>query len=120
MNTTNIKFEGRLSDEDLYALYQKCRISIAPLRYGAGVKGKIIEAAYFQIPMITTSIGGEGLDNSTGAFIIEDDALKLTEIICNLYTNYSKLKDMSDSGKLFIEKFFSKKAAKDIIMQDIS
>ena len=120
MNTTNIKFEGRLSDEDLHALYQKCRISIAPLRYGAGVKGKIIEAAYFQIPMITTSIGGEGLDNTTGAFIIEDDALRLSEIICNLYTNYSKLKDMSDSGKLFIEKFFSKKAAKDIIMKDIS
>ena len=38
MNTTNIKFEGRLSDEDLHSLYQKCRISIAPLRYGAGVK----------------------------------------------------------------------------------
>lgn len=120
MNTKNIKFEGRLSDEELNALYKKCRISIAPLRYGAGVKGKIIEAAYFQIPMITTSIGGEGLDNSTGSFIIEDEAKKMSEIICNLYTNYSKLKNMSDSGRLFIEKFFSKKAAKELIMKDIS
>ena len=119
INTKNIKFEGSLSDEELRALYQKCRISIAPLRFGAGVKGKIIEAAYNQIPMVTTSIGGEGLDNSTGAFIIEDDAGKMSELICNLYGNYSKLREISDLGELFIEKYFSKKAAKKIIMKDI-
>ena len=119
INTKNVKFEGSLSDEDLLSLYQKCRISIAPLRFGAGVKGKIIEAAYNQIPMITTSIGGEGLDNSYGAFIIQDDAKKMSKIICELYTNYSKLKKMSDSGKLFIKNYFSKKAAKKILMKDI-
>ena len=118
INTKNIKFEGSLSDEELIVLYQKCRISIAPLRFGAGVKGKIIEAAYNQIPMITTSIGSEGLDNSTGAFIIEDDAKKMSEIICNLYGNYSKLRKISDSSKLFIEKYFLKKTAKDIITKD--
>jgi GT2 family glycosyltransferase len=118
INSNNIIFEGRLSDEDLNSLYQKCRISIAPLRYGAGIKGKLIEAAYNQIPMITTSIGGEGLDNSTGAFIIEDDAKKMSEIISNLYINFSRLKQMSDSGKIFIEKYFSKKAAKKILSRD--
>lgn len=111
-NSKNIKFEGHLSDEDLISFYQKCRIAIAPLRYGAGVKGKIIEAAYNQIPMITTSIGGEGLDNSTEAFIIEDDAKKMSEIISNLYINFRRLKEMSDSGILFIKKFFPKRQQK--------
>lgn len=69
--------------------------------------------------MITTSIGSEGLDNSTGAFIIEDDANKISEIICNLYGNYSKLREISNFGKIFIEKYFSKKTAKEIIMKDI-
>lgn len=119
VNTTNVNFEGILSDEDLQALYLKCRIAIVPLRFGAGVKGKIIEAAYYQIPIVTTSIGGEGLDNSTGAFIIEDDAVKMSEIICKLYEDYPKLKEMSDSGKLFIKKYFSLTKAKKVLMKDI-
>jgi glycosyltransferase involved in cell wall biosynthesis len=120
LESKNIKIEGLLSDEDLYSLYQKCRIAIVPLRFGAGVKGKIVEAAYNQIPIVTTSIGGEGLDNSLGAFIIEDDAEKMSEIIIRLYEDYSKLKKMSDSGKIFIEKYFSINRAKEVIMKDIN
>ena len=120
LESKNIKIEGFLSDEDLYSLYQKCRIAIVPLRFGAGVKGKIVEAAYNQIPIVTTSIGGEGLDNSLGAFIIEDDAEKMSEIIIKLYEDYSKLKQMSDSGKKFIETYFSINRAKEVIMKDIN
>lgn len=120
LQSKNIEIKGHLSEQELFNLYQKCRISIAPLRFGAGIKGKIIEAAYYQIPMVTTSIGAEGLDNTTGAFIAEDDPKKMSDIICELYTDYKKLKQMSDSGRLFIEKYFSKKKAKEIIMKDIS
>jgi len=120
LNTKNIKIEGFLSDKDLYSLYQKCRIAIAPLRYGAGVKGKIVEAAYNQIPIVTTSIGGEGLDNFSGAFIMEDDAEKMSEIIIKLYLDYSKLKQMSDSGKKLIEKYFSFNRAKEVLLKDIN
>ena len=119
LKSKNIKIPGYLSDKDLFFLYQKCRIAIAPLRFGAGVKGKIVEAAYNQIPIITTSIGSEGLDNTTDAFIVEDDPEKMSNIICNLYTNFTKLKLMSESGKQFIENFFSKNKAKEIIMKDI-
>ena len=120
LESKNIKIKNYLSDEELYHFYQKCRIAIAPLRFGAGIKGKIVEAAYNQIPVITTSIGVEGLDNTTDAFIVEDDSKKMSEIFCDLYSNYTKLKLMSDSGKLFIEKFFSKNKAKKIIMKDIN
>jgi len=120
LESKNIKIEGLLSDEDLYSLYQKCRIAVIPLRFGAGVKGKIVEAAYNQIPIVTTSIGGEGLDNSFGAFIIEDDAEKMSEIIIKLYEDYSKLRQMSDSGKKFIETYFSIDRAKEVIMKDIN
>ena len=84
------------------------------------MKGKIVEAAYNQIPIITTSIGGEGLDNSLGAFIIEDDAEKMSEIIIKLYEDYSKLRQMSDSGKKFIDTYFSINKAKEVITKDIN
>ena len=88
------------------------------MRFGAGIKGKIIEAMYNQIPIVTTSIGGEGLDNSTNAFIIEDDAKRMSEIIIELYTNFTKLKEMSDSCRIFIQKYFLKETAKEILMKD--
>jgi len=118
LESKNIKIESNLSDDKLYSLYQSCRLAIAPLRFGAGVKGKVIEAAYNQIPMVTTSIGAEGIDKSIGAFVIADDEKKMIEIICNLYTDFPKLKKMSDSGKILIEKFFSKKLAKEILLKD--
>ena len=102
----------------MYLLYQKCRIAIAPLRFGAGVKGKVVEAAYNQIPMVTTTIGGEGIDNTTGAFIIEDNPDKFAKIIVELYTDYNKLKKMSDSGKILIDLYFSKNKAKEILSKD--
>ena len=42
LNSNNIHILGGLSDDNLKKLYQKSRISIAPLRFGAGIKGKII------------------------------------------------------------------------------
>ena len=119
LRSKNINIIENMSEEKLFHLYQKCRIAIAPLRFGAGVKGKIIEAAYNQIPMITTSIGAEGLPQSNEAFIIENEPKKIADIICKLYTDYEKLKKMSDSGEIFIEKYFSKSKAKEIIIKDL-
>ena len=119
LESKNIKVEGYLSDKELHSLYQKCRIAVIPLRFGAGVKGKILGAAHNQIPIVTTSIGGEGLDYSIGAFVIEDNADKMAKIICQLYVDYNKLKKMSDSGKLLIEKDFSLNKAQQILMKDL-
>ena len=119
MNSKNIKIEGYLPDKDLHILYQKCRIAVVPLRFGAGIKGKIVGAAYNQIPIVTTSIGGEGLDYSIGAFIIEDNEDSIAKAICDLYEDYTKLKQMSESGKLLIDKYFSVHKAKKILMKDL-
>jgi len=119
LNSKNIKTYGYMTDEDLKSLYQKCRIAIAPLRFGAGVKGKIVEAAYNQIPIVTTSIGAEGLDNSFEALLVENDALKMAQLICSIYNDIKKLKKISDLEKKFIEKYFTLEKAKEIILKDI-
>ncbi len=119
LESDNIIVDGFLSDEDLAKLYNSCRIDIVPLRFGAGVKGKVVEAAYYQIPLVTTSIGAEGLDDSMGNMHVVDDAKEMAEYICELYENYDLLKEMSDAGKLFIEKYFTSKCAEDILRLDI-
>ncbi len=115
----NIIIEGFMSDEDLHALYKSCRMAIVPLRVGAGVKGKVVESAYFQIPLITTSIGAEGLDETIGNMIIEDDAEKMAVKVCDLYEDYDKLKMMSDAGEIFIKKYFTEQTARDVLLCDM-
>jgi glycosyltransferase involved in cell wall biosynthesis len=42
-------------------VFDKCRVNLAPLRFGAGVKGKILEGFRHGIPCVTTKVGVEGL-----------------------------------------------------------
>ncbi|MBO5057616.1 MAG: glycosyltransferase [Lachnospiraceae bacterium] len=116
----NIILEGYLSDEELEQLYRKCRMVVVPLRYGAGVKGKIVEAAYYQIPVVTTSIGGEGLDAGIGSFKVEDDEKKLAGLMIELYEDYEQLNQMSDAGKKLIEKYFTSRAAEEVLRLDMN
>lgn len=119
LESRNIKLEGFCSDEELQRLYQTCRIVVVPLRYGAGVKGKVVEAAYNQIPIITTSIGAEGLDSSIGCFITEDDTDRLADLIVKTYSDFDALRKMSDAGKVFIEKYFTLEVAKNVLQSDM-
>lgn len=94
-------------------------MAVVPLRVGAGVKGKVVEAAYYQIPLVTTGIGAEGLSTAEGNMAIEDDADKMARLICDLYGDYDKLRQMSDGGKEFIRKYFTEEKAREVLEMDI-
>ena len=55
---------GRLSDAQLTDLYRSSGISIAPLRFGGGIKGKVIEAFARGTPVVMTTIGAQGLSEA--------------------------------------------------------
>ena len=65
----NIIVKGFVSEEELVEAYRKARISIVPLRYGAGVKGKVIESMQYGVPVITTSVGAEGLPKKPSEYL---------------------------------------------------
>lgn len=107
----NIIIKGYVSEEELVNLYLNCKIVIAPLRFGAGVKGKIIEAIYYRCAVVTTSIGVEGLDNSMGIITVADDSLNIAKSILSLYNNNEKLKQIFNDSPEFIDNYFSKEKA---------
>ncbi|WP_309496545.1 glycosyltransferase [Sulfurovum sp.] len=47
--------------QDAYEVMEKARICLAPIRFGAGIKGKLLDAMIMQTPSVTTSIGSEGM-----------------------------------------------------------
>lgn len=63
-----IRFEENVSNERLAELYRRTRVVIAPLRYGSGLKGKIIEAMMNERPVVSTAVGFEGLPVSKGHY----------------------------------------------------
>ncbi len=67
-----IEVKGFVSDEELERLYASCQAVVVPLRYGAGVKGKVIEALYNGLPVITTSIGAEGIEGAEQVMAVAD------------------------------------------------
>jgi glycosyltransferase involved in cell wall biosynthesis len=60
LNSNHFKIIGFVKDVAPYFLNSK--IFVAPLRYGAGIKGKIGQSLEFGLPLVTTDIGAEGFD----------------------------------------------------------
>ena len=115
LQSKDIVVTGFVSDEELKQYYEKCRISVVPLRYGAGIKGKVVEALYEQIPIITTSIGAEGLENAEDYMIVEDNEELFANKLISIYNNLEELEELSRKGKSYCEKYFSYNRAKDVL-----
>ncbi|HNY55622.1 MAG TPA: glycosyltransferase family 4 protein, partial [Chitinophagales bacterium] len=62
--------------EDLEPYFRKARLFITPLRFGSGIKVKVVNALYRGIPCVTTSIGTEGLKVKDGEHIFIKDQPK--------------------------------------------
>jgi len=79
-------FHGFVPEIEPY--FKSNKFMVAPLRYGAGVKGKIGQAFEYYLPVITTSIGAEGmfLENNKNA-LIDDKPEKFANNIIDLYNN---------------------------------
>ena len=111
----NIIVTGFISDEELFEYYKKCRLAVVPLRYGAGIQGKVVEALYQQIPLLTTSVGAEGMPDAQKYMLIEDSEKGFSEKLVNLYNDVQLLEKYSLNGRLYCQKYFSNEAAKDAL-----
>jgi O-antigen biosynthesis protein len=79
-----------------------------PLRFGAGVKGKVLEAIRYGVPLITTSIGAEGIPDALDVMGIADEPDAFAAAV------FDKLKTSSQPQKNrdeWLERHFGKKAA---------
>lgn len=109
----NVVVHGFLTDEELANLLTHTRVFVAPLRYGAGVKGKIGQAIEYGIPVVSTAIGAEGmhLSNNKNAFV-SDDAKEFAQQTTTLLNNKKTWEAYQKNAKSVITTHFSLDAAK--------
>ena len=95
--------------DDAIDTLSQYRICLAPLRFGAGMKGKLADAMLSGTPSITTSIGAESM---YGEFdwpgIIADDPLSIANAAIDLYDNQEKWKQSQLNGISIVNGIFDK------------
>lgn len=99
--------------KDLSSAMGSTRVNLAPLRFGAGLKGKLIDAMRFGIPSITTPIGAEGMHGKLPwNGIIAESAEDFASAALTLYNNPSTWIKARINGYNIIENIYSDAALK--------
>ena len=107
--------------EDIAPFMDDCRISVAPLRYGAGVKGKVNMAMSYGLPVAATPIAVEGMHVRIGEdVLVADDAAGLANEIVRLYSDEALWNQLSANGLANVERHFSFATAREAVLRFLS
>ena len=117
---SGIVVKGFVSEEELAALYAGCRLVVVPLRYGAGVKGKVVEAVYNGSVIVTTSIGAEGIPEAGDIMRIADEPEEFAGAVVSLYNDPAACAAICQKTQAYIREHFSVDAAWKVIEEDFT
>lgn len=101
-----IEVTGAVSESGLMAAYARARAVVVPLRFGAGMKGKVLEAMHLGVPCITTSVGAQGLGDAA-CLAVADDAPGMVDAIVRAADDDAWWMEASKAGRDFIGARFS-------------
>ena len=103
-----IEVTGYVSDEELQRRYAGARVSVVPLRYGAGIKSKVVEALQQGLPLVTTSVGAQGLPGLDQTVVVADEPEALAHAIVQLVSDDAAWVQASRDGAQYAEARFSR------------
>ncbi|MDG1332888.1 MAG: glycosyltransferase [Crocinitomicaceae bacterium] len=94
--------------DDALEVVEKSRVSIAPLRFGAGIKGKLLESMMCGTPSITSNVGAEGMTDGNWGGFIEDDPQLFADRAAQLYLDQQEWEKAQKRGFGLIQQRFTK------------
>ena len=105
------KVTGYVNSDQLAAMYSEARVSVVPLRFGAGVKLKVVEAIHEGVPLVTTPVGAQGLEGLKEVVPVEDDAKAIAAAIIQLLSDDTKWSDQAQRQLDHAKMHFSRHAS---------
>ena len=99
-----INYQSDISNEELEELHLQSKLVLAPLRFGSGLKGKVIEAIASCVPVISTSIGMEGLTDFGKAQVF-DEVESFVKAIETYSIDQSAWQDLQKSQLTLLEQY---------------
>ncbi len=96
--------------ENALTVMEESRICLAPIRFGAGIKGKLIDAMIMQTPSVTTSLGSEGMhDKEPWGGIVADDIDRFVEAAVKLYNDEEAWTEAQENGTALLHAKYDSK-----------
>lgn len=105
-----IEVTGYVDTPTLLRHYASARVVLSPLRFGAGVKLKVLEAMHRGVPLVTTGVGAQGLPGLDSVAAVDDDPAALADAVVHLLGNDAAWRHSSSLGRGYIKQHFSPEA----------
>jgi GT2 family glycosyltransferase len=104
--------------EEISPILFEARTMVAPLRYGAGVKGKIVSAMAHGLPVVTTTVGAEGMGLTEGEnVLIADEPREFADAVFRLYSEPGLWHRLQQAGLSYVKKNTSRDVGLKIVAE---
>jgi glycosyltransferase involved in cell wall biosynthesis len=111
VGTPGLLLHGQIDALD--PVLDACRVSVAPLRFGAGVKGKVNQAMARGLPVVATSCAAEGMQLEHGRdVLLADDAAAFAEAVLQAHEDEVLWQQLRQGGYDNTQRWFSPAAAR--------
>jgi len=115
-----VEVTGFVSDAELARRYAAARAAVVPLRFGAGVKGKVVEAMQQGLPLVTTAVGAQGLAGVETVVPVVDEPAALAAALCVLLDDDQQWLHVSRNACTFVQERFSPDAMASTLVDALS
>jgi len=89
-------------------VFDRVRLTIAPLRYGAGLKGKVLESLAAGIPCVMTTVAAEGLDLPKPLqSLVVDEPQEIAARVAKLCRDNAEYQRIVEAGKAYVSANYS-------------
>ncbi|MEN1972211.1 glycosyltransferase [Luteimonas sp. MJ204] len=106
LSRSDVLVTGHIPEHELANYYRSARLVVAPLRFGAGVKGKVLEAMRHGVPCVTTSAGAQGLE-AADCLRVADDPATFAAMVDALVVDDAAWTAAARGGIEFLARHFS-------------
>lgn len=102
--------------DELRPYFDLARVFVAPLRYGAGIKGKVATSMSFGVPSVITNIAAEGMGLRDGEeVLVRDEPGDIADAVVELYGNRETWFRLQDQGFDFVHRHYSLDAGEETL-----
>lgn len=106
----HVRVTGQVSAKALDDYYRAASVVVAPVRFGGGVKLKVVEAMARGVPLVTTSVGIQGLEDAATCIEVADDEHALAQSVIGLLSDPEKARANAIAAIDYVRSHYSEDA----------
>ena len=118
LSSESVIFHNHVSDDELNQLYSTSSVCVIPLRFGAGVKGKTLEAMHNSIPIVSTSIGIEGMQGIDKYISPKETAEEFAAEVIRILSDCEYAKALGGSYSRYVSENYSRRRMIELFAQE--